>query len=575
MSDLVVTYQGLQAPPTDCSQDPPSPTKQNPTPADGCTVVLPLADPQELKGVDHYIRFDRKAGSFVLSSLNNSDDLTWVGKRGNLGQVTDMLRIIENVLRLNKIQTGVGGMELMLRISQYIVNGRVRFSDDPGYYPEIKTVDGTESQMATYLLEVVSQNNDATIQRLFGGLSGFMGDASLSKDAKDRIRWSSDILALRPSYLKFREHFSERIVLGAEFGKLEKEEDKNHVAALLHFARHAVVRNWQGKGFSYDDAYLQAFLAYSKLKPLQKTEEKGDFCERLERALKELKIALPATFNVDCLNAVKYLQVSQDVAVKQSFRDMLLTDTSVSDLQKVIAKESAQTKMDAQWLDDRGRLSAMLGVVQQNATVELPKDATSQPKLKLDATNLKLGFSLAIGKEVINRREYIISALALMRRLFDENGNPKPVRVFHRDQYIEITPSFEKGDKKDALDAMRALESELNLSRKHSEKDLPWVEGAVCLGGLAGVGVSAGTDWFGSSRDFLTPSFSAVAGGGCGALVAHYALPKVAKVRNRYLWEGVSGVGGALIGVGLYFLVKSLKGPGGDPTRFPVDEYGP
>jgi len=575
MSDLVVTYNGLQAPPADCSQDPPAPTKQNPSPVDGCTVTVPLVDPQELKGKDHFVRFDRKGASFVLSSQNSSDDLTWVGKRGNLGQVTEMLRLIETVLRLNKIQPSSGGMELMLRISQYIISGRARFSDDPGYYPEIKGQDGTESQMATYLLEVVSQNNDSAIQRLFGGLSGFLGDGALQKDAKDRIRWASDILALRPTYIKFREHFSDRIVLGAEFGKLSKEEDKNRVAALLHLARHAVVKNWQGKGFAYDDAYLQAYLAYGKLPVFQKTEEKGDFCVRLERALKDLKIALPSTFSVDCANAVKYLQLAAEPAVQQSFRDGLLSDVSVSDLQKVIAKESAQTKMDAEWLDDRGRLSAMLGVVVKNSSVVLPKDATGVPQLKLNVTDLKLGFSLAITKEVVNRREYIISALAVMRRLFDENGNPKSVRIFYKDRFLDITVGFGKGDKKDAVDAMRSLESELNLSRKHSERDLPWVEGAVCIGGLAGVGVSGGTDWFGNSRDFLTPTFSGVAGAGCGALVSHYVLPKFAKVRNRYVWEGVAGAGGALIGVGIYFLVKSLKGPGGDPTRFPVDEYGP
>ena len=129
------------------------------------------------------------------------------------------------------------------------------------------------------------------------------------------------------------------------------------------------------------------------------------------------------------------------------------------------------------------------------------------------------------------------------------------------------------------------LEAELRKSLRGSELGLPLAEAALVAGGAATLGVALGLrDLKETPRQALGFTGSTLLGMGTGALVTHYLLPPISKkmkrpVRNRYLWDLAGGLIGGAIGAGIWgaanYAGKGHGGPGGSPSRFPVDEYGP
>ncbi len=577
MSDLIVSYNNVVTPPQECSQEPPPPTQADPNPKDGCFVQLSLADEKDLKS-PHLRRFDRQGKKFVLSSQNSSSDLTWFSNYGNTGKILNIPRVVESMMRSAKAVPGAGTMEVILRIAQYVVTGKAVFSENMEYYPEIKGVVGGEAEMASYLLEFVSNNSTESLQKLFGVFTTLVGDPDFAGDPADRIRQLTDILALRPAYLKFREHFSDKFVVGEEFGNWKKDEEKKSMSYIFSFSRKVMIDLWKKRAFAYDKPFLKAFQAYQSLPLINKSKETGDFCARLEAALKGSGEKLPEGFSAECRRAGKYLGVSGEAALKQSLRDTILHPTGRKFLQELIKDESSDAGMSVDWLHDRGRIGALLDVFIRNMEFTMPEKEGNPPEIKLNVAGLKLGLDLAIQKEQINQREYILSALALVRRFFLPLGAPRSIRVFYEDEFVELTPTLKNGDENDIKNLRKSLEKQLSRSEKRTEKFLPILEASTCI---AGVGGLVASETVGSFKNDMSLQFgigitsSGVAGAGCSALVGHYVWPKFAKVRNRYMWEGLTGAGGAIVGVGLYFLIKSFTGDRGDPTKFPVDEYGP
>ncbi len=494
-----------------------------------------------------------------------------MGNHGNVKKVLNTLRVIEAQMRLTKQTPSSGSMEVMLRIAQYVVTGKAYFGNDLKYFPEVTSPIGNEDQMGRYLLEIVTINTDKSLTALFGALTSFRGDSDFSNGASDRIRWATDILALRPQYVKFRENFTDKILLGKEFSELKDEKQKKQMAAVLSYARQTVIRNWKKLPISYDATFLNAYEAYQNLPVIEKGKTGGDFCSRLEAALKELGQTVPEGFAPECRRAAKYLQMGGETALQQSLRDGILHPNGRAYLEKLIDEESRDANMSIDWLHQRGRIAALLDVFLNNMVFELPKKAGDPPTITVNVSGLRLGLDLAITKEVMDKREYILTALALVRQFFLPLGGSRPVRVFYQDGFVDLKVSLKNGNENDVKLLQKSLQGQLRKSEKHSEKWLPIAEASLCIGGIGGV-------WASEKYDLGTgfgATSSGVTGAGCSALLGHYVLPQTKKVRNRYLWEGLTGLGGAAVGVGLYFLIKSVTGDKGDPTKFPVDEYGP
>ena len=129
----------------------------------------------------------------------------------------------------------------------------------------------------------------------------------------------------------------------------------------------------------------------------------------------------------------------------------------------------------------------------------------------------------------------------------------------------------------------RSLESRVEISHDQSDLILPIVEGAVCAIGVAGLLSSHLIPELGESPDLqlgLGTGSATLAGAGCTSLLGHFLWPAITNdVHNRYLWEGLTGLGGGIVAGGLYFLLSFfLRGDNMSPEpgmRFPVDPFGP
>jgi len=572
MSDLVVNYENLSGTPEACSQEPPVPTKQDPNPKDGCSLTLPLVDENDAKAQARLLRFDRKGPSFVLSSANDADDLTWVSRHGSIAPILDVLRMTGTLLRANEKSTSSAGLQIFLTITQFLATDKVRFGKALDSFPEIPEGVGNRLQLASFLLEIFTQNSDDALKKLLGALAILRGDKNTSKEVSDRIAWISDVMGLRPAYLKFSDHFVEE----KDLANLEAD-DRSSVIQVLRWVRQAVVQNSLHEDFRYDSVFTNAFLAYQKL-PFQKTmKEKGDFCDRFAAAMTELGVNLPPDFKSECRQAIKLLSLTPEIALKQSLRENWLSDEGGPFLQNLIKDESSRSNMSVEWLKSRGTMQKVTNLLLTSLQVKIPNDEHQAPTLSWDPKSFGVNLDILMGENLTTRREYLLAALALLRRVLDEKENPRPLHAFYSGRFSDLSVAKSEDVRSEFQSLVKRIEGELSVSESHSEKWLPWAEAGTCVLGVGGLAYSQN---FISSPSHESLQFglglgsSVAAGGGCSALLAHYVLPKVTKVRNRYLWEGLVGAGGAILVTSL-FLWRWSGQDHGDRTRFPTYGYGP
>lgn len=575
MSDLIVSYANLQAPAESCGQEPPVPTKQTPNPVDACSMVIPLVDEDEKNQKVRAVRFDRKEKSFVLSQQNDAQDLTWVGNHGGVAKVIDMARMIETVNKALGGKLDAETFRVLLTLTQYVVTGRIRFPSNMEFNPEITSASGTKAQMAGYLLEVFTQNPDKAVQRLLGAVTIFRGEATVTKDVSDRISWVNDILGLKPAYLKFRAHFLGDGDFDERWGKAGTEQRKE-LAKIISFSRQAVIQKSMKEAFRYDKSFLDAYLALPSLVTQDSLKKDGDFCARLVAAGKEAGLTAAPASPGECRSAAKYLQLGAEAALRQSLRDAILSSDGRKFLQSLVQSESDTANMSVEMIYNNGRLSVVLDAVLRNLTVKIPEGANARPTLSLDVSGMKLGLDLLIAKNLTTQREYILAAVAVLRRILDAKGKALSFSVFHEGRWTDLSFDLTNGKLSDFQDTKQSYERNLDTSFKRTERILPVAELSLCAAGLTGVALNETWDPFGSrGHSAMGYTSSGVAGAGCSALIGHYTWNKTGKVRNRYLWEGLTGLGGVIVGAGIFFLAHKLSASPGDPTKFPVDEYGP
>ena len=167
-----------------------------------------------------------------------------------------------------------------------------------------------------------------------------------------------------------------------------------------------------------------------------------------------------------------------------------------------------------------------------------------------------------------------------MRRFFPEGGFPA-VRGFVAGEFRDLNWHLSSEDQGLLQQFRRSLENRLDSSQDQSDVALPIIEAGMCAVGAAGLLSSHLIPEVADSPDLqlgLGTASATLAGGGCSALLGHFLWPEITDdIHNRYIWEGLTGLGGALIAGTIYFLVGFLQrdsGPGLD-GRFPVDPYGP
>lgn len=578
MPNLWITYEGLQSPPPACAEEPTQAKAKAKKAQDSCFLTIPLLEQEDSKAAPHRIRFDRQDDHFVLSNSNSPEEVTWVGRHQNLDQILDILKLTEDRIRSNGYVSDPQEHSFQLMVAQYVVTGKVRF---PGksYAPEGFNESTAKVHLANFLLGSFAISGKEAIRSVGGALSVFRGGSSLSKEARQRIEWISSILDLLPQYESFRRHFAEEQDV-SNFDQLPLVK-RGFVADILNYCRKALIYHWMNLPLPYDKDILNAFMAFQALNP-KKDEAKmaQEFCSRLSLAFSELpgKHGSQANALSECRVVLRWIALDDEKAIKQSLEGLMLSEVGLQKLQSTVAEASEESRMSVPWLDRRGRMQAVLGALTRHLQVLPNSNADLPPNLSLDFKPLIMDLTLLTDAHPVQRREYLLAALAVFKSLFGNSENPEPARVFYQGEFHELSWRLPEEGRREIREFSERLERELRVSQRRSDIWLPVLEGATCALGAVGLGLSEGLPSIRNSQNLHlgigTPS-AALLGAGCAALVGHFLLPKMAKVRNRYLWEGVTAGVGGVLSAGFYLLGTLLSQGDGSTVKFPTDIYGP
>ena len=578
MSDLIITLDGLRPPPEACAKEPPAANNPKTTVKDECHITLPLIDPKKPKEKPRSVRFDREGDKYVLSNQNISKDLTWVGEHKNLQNILDVLRLTDATIRsFDKVDSGhTNAIKVML--AQFIVTGVIQFPKGVPFKVDA-TGSGKKSDLANYLLGTFTISRPNVIQKLLGALTVFRRDQALTTKARERIKWVNSILDLVSKHKTFRKYFIGDLKVDPWRDLSEKTQ--NILRPLFNLSRKAVVYHWMGFRLRWDPDVLAAYRGYQKLNPqLKKVKQVASFCHNLASALSKLRGHSGGSLSSlsECRQALDLLELKPEMAIKESLRQELFSDAGFGRLQQLIKEESASANMRIEWLHKRGRVRDMAKIFFNSLNVKMPGLKSGSVEISLDVPSLTIGMDLKIAAQVTKKREYVLAVLALLRYFIGSKGKPPPLKVFIHGNFSLVPWKLSSKNIEDLRGYITRLEKSLNLSHQRSDRVLPLAEGITCaVGGLSVLGFeTTGNPDSNLHRGLNLTSYS-VAGAGCTALAGHYLWPKIAKgkVRNHYLWDGATGLAGAVVGAGLYFLIHSYISPYQDPSRNPVDEYGP
>lgn len=577
MSDLIFRFDGIRATPRACIDAPPA------SGTDPCQLVLPMVDDADPTAAAHHVRFDRQGDQFILSPGNAGETLTWVASHPNLPEVLQTLRIMQSLVRNNDLGVYESATRIFFFIANYVATGEA---------PSMGAVVGTldRADVAGGLLDIFTDSGDRTLTDFMGRLTFLRGQDWLGAEARERLRWVVDVMDFGPQYRAFRRHFINEEEY-ARFDSLPAER-RELLQAITVFAREMVVAHALNQPIRYSRIFLAAHTAYQAM--YAESLEAGtrlDFCTSVEDALRELRgeRGLPPAFMEECHQALRLIDMTPEEAIRTSLSESLISSSGLVRLQTAIEEESDDANMTVEWLSaqgggDGGRIGEVAQVILRHLEVQVSEETGVAPEISVDATALGIALNLMIDGQTVRRREYILAALSLLRILFGAEGEAPAQRLFVGGEYSEIPWTLTPARRGELNGLIRSIEGRLGRSESGTDVWLPILEGAVCALGIAGLAVTETLPEIRDQEDLhlgLGTTAAGLTGLGCISLAGHFLWPAIAPdaVHNTYLWDGITGLTGTLVGAGIYLLISLLGG--GSPTmpnltiRFPVDEYGP
>lgn len=605
---LQVTYEDLRIPHQDCNDSSADLAKRGAE--DHCHVVVTLSDGKE----SHLLRFDRQLSRFKLSLkpdlgdggfYNDATSADWfVQHSESVPQVLNVISILGAALSsagVRQSDTGDGRTaverreahalqaRVPLMIANFIVTGQVLIPGNPKPQP-------TE-ELTKILLDVFANSDAASVQDFIGKIGYFKADDKLSEEARSRAAYVDSILMRVPTYNKFLGKLIPDDILSNL--DLEDGTTKKQLGALQSFAAQVIIDLGTGKYFKYDQATYDAYEAYKAL--VGAKNHKKDFCMALQHAddaITGRQSRLGDHFVEECRSGIKLANLSTKDAAKASILHYLGSSKGHQAIKGTIPREVRKSKMDPDWLDNRGQIrnvtTLLLDHTQVQITYEKPvreKEGPLPPgspepmnkikgvKILVDGKALKTAIHLLIQSEKVRKhREPIIAALGVLRLIFGRDATNKTVNVLVNGEYQEVPLAY---DRDVILETIRMVEHELKVSFRGTEVAWPIIQATVGGLGVAGLGLGLGLK--NSPRGVRQGLFT----GGCAAagftLGSLVNLSKSKRVKNKHVWGSVGGaIGATLLGTacGLVSTQTSLfETHGGmtvpEDTRNPVDEYGP
>lgn len=576
MSDLIIDFRGMGHFAGACLEAPPS------SGVDPCSYSLPLRDSAAAGDPARSVRFDRRGDSFVLSPANNADILTWAGSHGNLSTVLTTMRVLQNLSQTTRLGSTDGGAMTLAVVAHYITTGQ-------GFDPSLTGEEG-QRVIVSALLDILTDSAESALSSLLGRLSLLRSQDWLNAEARERVRSIIEMVDLVPAYRNFRQNFLDE----GDFTRWSElsPERRGQVAAIAEFARDVVLDNAFDRPLRYSDEFRSAEAAYTALHQADiLAGRRPDFCGALETALTQLRgdRGLPRNFLNDCRLASRLVDAPASEAVRETLRSDVLSSAGLRELQRSVESESSAANMSIAWLTEQGdahtsgRIGEVLSPLLEQTNYLAPEREGEEPQLGLNVVQLVMALNRMIDGESTRRREYIIATLALVRHFFPASGEFPPVRAFVDGEFLEVAWDISEEDRELLTQFLNRTESRIERSQDSSDLVLPILEGALCAVGAAGALTAHLVPQIGENPDLqlgIGTASVGIGGAGCSALLGHFLWPTVTNdVHNRYLWEGLTGLGGAIVAGGLYFLISFLtRGEGSNPDggiRFPVDPFGP
>lgn len=271
------------------------------------------------------------------------------------------------------------------------------------------------------------------------------------------------------------------------------------------------------------------------------------------------------------------LSLEPNAAFKKSLEYSILAAAEKESFTDTVKAELEQAHLYPKWIQENAR---------EIANELLPHfyfqpGPTPSPRVKVDADAMLESINrLAETEHYIQKREYRIGALAILRHLLGNNlSNPK-IKGWHQNGIKEIELNVVGGDHLRTLSPVAIkLSLDIDNSVFFTDKVVPWIELGTAGAGL-GIAVG-GVVKDGFHRSALNVTGVSMMGFG----LTSFTCDKLWKTRNNMLSDlGCGLLGAAVFGTVSYFALPQQPGeiisnPSGNSSnidgRNPVTGYGP
>jgi len=259
---------------------------------------------------------------------------------------------------------------------------------------------------------------------------------------------------------------------------------------------------------------------------------------------------------------LEYSALEPQEALTQSVIDPLLVSPETESLLESVHDQIEAPDLNVEWLREDGHLrevgEAILGAV------SVVSDREGHFHLRVDAAELRTHLQALFDRYLVDNREYIGAALAVLRSLTSR----ETLRVFHQGQMREVSWDLRDETRSQIRSLDHWMEGRIHRSLVETDVVLPILEGVVCAAGIGLTTWGALTDRAGEWNAPLIAG-GGTSGLGCGALATHFILD----TENHWISDSIGGLVGTLIGVGIPLLLHFLIGPTG--PMVPIDGRDP
>jgi hypothetical protein len=265
---------------------------------------------------------------------------------------------------------------------------------------------------------------------------------------------------------------------------------------------------------------------------------------------------------------LEYAALEPQAALIRSVMDPLLISPETESLLESVHDQIDAPDLNVEWLREDGHLQEVGEAIFGAVTVEPEREGRFH--LRVDATELRNGLQALFDRYLVDNREFVGAALAVLRTLTSRNT----LRVFHQNQMRDISWDLTEEIRSQIRSIDRWMEGRIHRSLVETDLVLPILEGVVCAAGIGLTTWGALTDRAGEWNAPLIAG-GGTSGLGCGALATHFIFD----TENHWISDSIGGLVGTLIGVGIPLLLHFLIGPPAPMVpmdgRDPITGFGP